>query len=358
MREIKVKASREYNIYITSGNTNFSSILERNKIKKCFIITDENVYNLHKEFLNSIKDNIIGIKVIKPGEDSKNPEVVFSIYKDLIEKGVNKKTTILAFGGGVVGDISGFVASTYMRGINLAHIPTTLLSQCDSSIGGKTGFNYGNLKNIIGTFYQPLFVYIDVNFVKTLNEKEYKNGLAEIIKYGFVCNEGLFSYIEENKKGIEEREVDKLLHIVWESARIKGDIVEKDELDSEIRHVLNFGHTVGHAIESATDFRISHGEAVAMGMNIESYIAVKQDLLEERYYDRLIKLIRYFGLPLIPEGIDSNKLIDLMKKDKKNVTNNIKFVLPNKIGHAIITTEIKQGLISQRIGEALRRQLW
>lgn len=358
MREIKVKASKEYNVYITSGNASFHSILERHKIKKCFIITDENVYNLYKDFLDPIKENILGIKIIKPGEDSKNLDVICSIYAELINKEVNKKTTILAFGGGVVGDIAGFVASTYMRGINLAHIPTTLLAQCDSSIGGKTGFNFRNIKNIVGTFYQPSFVFIDVNFVKTLNEKEYKNGLSEIIKYGLICNDGLFNYIEENKRGIEEREVDKLLHIVWESARIKGDIVEKDELDSDVRHVLNFGHTIGHAIESITGFKVSHGEAVSMGMNLESYISVKQGLLEEKSYDKLLKILKYFGLPLIPEGIDSDKLMDLMKKDKKNVTNNIKFVLPNKIGHHIIVTEFKQGFISQTIGEALRRNVW
>jgi 3-dehydroquinate synthase len=355
MREVKIRASKEYSVYISSGSSSFPSLLEKYKVKKCFVITDENVYNLHKDFIEIFKDIIVGIKVLKPGEDSKSFDVVLGIYEELLNKDVNKKTAILAFGGGVVGDIAGFVAATFMRGITLIHVPTTLMAQCDSSIGGKNGFNFKKYKNIIGTFYQPLFVYIDVNFLKTLNEKEYKNGIAEIIKYGTVYDAALFNFIEENKKGIEEKEIDKLLHIVCESAKIKGSIVEKDEFDSEMRHVLNFGHTIGHAIESLSNFKISHGEAVAIGMNIESYISVKQNLLDMKSYDRIVNIIKYFRLPILPEDIREDKIFEVMKKDKKNTTNNVRFVLPDRIGHAIITSEIKQGFITQNIDELLRR---
>lgn len=307
MKEIKVKASKDCSIYITSGSSSLVPLLETHKVKKCFIVTDENVYELYKNYIDLLSDRILGIKIIKPGEASKNINVISEIYSELVKCGADKKTTIISLGGGVVGDISGFAASTYMRGMNLVHIPTTLMSQCDSSIGGKNGFNFKDIKNLIGSFYPPVFVYTDANFIKSLNMKEYKNGMSEIIKYGFACDEGLFHYIEENRKGILEREVDRILHLVYECARIKGRIVEKDEYDTGERHILNFGHTIGHAIESAADFEISHGEAVAAGMNAAARIAVKIGYINEESYKRLLNILAYFKLPIEVKGISKKR---------------------------------------------------
>lgn len=355
MREVRIKTSKNHSDYITSGNSSLGLLLETYKIKKCFVITDDIVYELHKNYLEIFKNKLIGIKVIRNGELSKNLDDVMDIYQELIKSEANRKTHIIALGGGVVGDLAGFAAATFMRGLPLVHIPTTLMSQCDSSIGGKNGFNFKNYKNIIGTFHQPDFIYSDVNFLKTLNDREYKNGIAEVIKYGLTCDINLFHFLEENRRGIVEREVDKLLYIVNECARIKGSIIEKDEYDRGLRNILNFGHTIGHGIESSAGFSLSHGEAVALGMKAEAFIAVRSGYFEEKYYNRAMNLIRDFGLPQSLKNVDTREVIEYMKRDKKNTTNNVKFVLPDKIGHAIITTEIKQNLIAEAMEELTRR---
>lgn len=358
MREVKIKSSKNYSAYTASGISSLTFLLDTFKMKKCFIITDDNVYSLYQRYFDLIKERVIGIRVIKNGEESKNINVVLDIYGELINSGANRKTPIIAIGGGVVGDIAGFAAATFMRGVPLVNIPTTLMAQCDSSIGGKNGFNYKGIKNLVGTFYQPEFVYADVNFLKTLNDREYKNGLAEVIKYGAIYDEGLFNFLENNKKGIIEREVDKLLFIVSECIKSKASIVEKDEFDSGIRNILNYGHTIGHGIESALEFNIPHGEAVAIGMIVESLIALKAGYLDSKSFNRIISLIKELGLPVSIDNISIKDIMEYIKKDKKNTSNNVKFVLPDKIGHAIITTEIKQNIIADAIEEVIRRKLW
>lgn len=357
MKEIKVKTSKEYSIYISTDITGLASIIDNNKMTNVFIVTDRNVYNIYSNMFKILKDRIVGIKVIEPGEDSKNYNTISDIYTGLMEIGANRKTIIAAVGGGVVGDLAGFAAATYLRGVGIIHIPTSLIAQCDSSIGGKTGYNYNNIKNIVGTFYQPDFVYTDVNFIKTLNEKEYLNGIAEVIKYGFVCDKELFQFIEENKKAIRERESDKLLHIVHQCIRIKAEIVGIDENDVDFRQILNFGHTIGHGIESISNFKISHGEAVAIGMNLEAYIAVRTGRLNENEYNRLLTILNYFKLPISPGHIDLDKTLEIMKLDKKRISNNIKFALPDTLGHAVLVSDIKQNLIKQYITEVIVKEI-
>lgn len=355
MREVRVKASRDYSVYISSGGEGFSFLLDTNKIKKIFVVTDEKVKGAQEKFLKVIEDRCLGISVIKPGEDSKSLETVTSIYDKLISCNADRKTAVVAFGGGVVGDIAGFAASTYMRGLPLVQVPTTLMAQCDSSIGGKNGVNFGGIKNIIGQFYQPVFVYSDVNFLKTLDRRDFLSGMAEIIKYGFVCDSNLFHFLEENKTGIKEREMDRLLHIVNETSKIKALIVEEDELDTGMRQVLNFGHTIGHGIEAMAGFKILHGEAVSLGMVAESLIALENQLISEREYERLVRLLEYFELPIAMSGVDVEQLIHLISHDKKKTSNNLKFALPDKLGHAIITSEIKQNMIRESIDGIIRR---
>jgi 3-dehydroquinate synthase len=355
MKEIKIKASREYNAYIDSDISNISSIFEKYNIRKTFVITDENVLRIYSGLVDNLKEKALGIFVIKPGEESKSQETMTEIYRQLINSGADRKTTVLSFGGGVVGDLSGFAASTFMRGINLVHIPTTLLAQSDSSIGGKNGYNLFNTKNIIGTFYQPLLVYIGVNFLKTLSEAEYINGIAEVIKYGIVCDSALFQYLLDNKKEILERDIDKMLYIINECVKIKGGIVEKDERDSDSRQVLNFGHTIVHGVESIINFRLTHGEAVAIGMNIEAYMAYKLGYIEKQYYHKIINLIKDFKLPLEDKEITSEGLMEFIKRDKKKEESNIKFALPYGVGNAIITADIKKDIIINAIKEIAGR---
>lgn len=353
MKEIRIGASKEYSVYVASGTDSISFLMDKHKVKRVFILTDERVYNLYGSKFKTLAYEIIGIKVIKPGEDSKSIDVVMDIYKELVNCGADRKTVIAAVGGGVVGDIAGFAASTFMRGMELIQIPTTLMAQCDSSIGGKNGFNFMNLKNAIGTFYQPVFVFSNVNFIKTLDESEYKSGLAEVIKYGFIKDENLFNYIENNREAILQRENDKLIHLVHECARIKGEIVEKDEFDTGLRHLLNFGHTIGHGVEGASNFNISHGAAVAAGMIMESQIAVNMGKLDEKSMDRLIGVLKFFNLYDIKSGLDKKKIFELVEKDKKKTGGNIKMPLPIGVGNAIITSEVTlehiKGVVNKNI---------
>lgn len=355
MKEIKVNISRPYSVVITSTASKLNFWLEQKKLNRLFIITDEIVDSIYRDYFNSVENKIIGKYVINSGEESKNIDTVMNIYQHILKLNLDRKATIVSFGGGVVGDIAGFIASTFKRGTNLIHIPSTVVAQTDSSIGGKNGFNFGGIKNIIGTFYQPDLVYIDINLLKTLDYKFFKEGIAEVIKYGFSMDKNLFEFIENNKRFIKERENDKLQHIVTECVKLKSYIVEQDELDLGKRHILNFGHTVGHALESISDFKVRHGDAVAIGMVYESYIAHKYKYITEQDLQRLIKLLRYFELPTDFEIDNYTSFKENIVKDKKNVDNCIKIVLPQSIGHAIITSDIKLETIIQYIQEFNRR---
>ncbi|WP_027307391.1 3-dehydroquinate synthase [Caloramator sp. ALD01] len=357
MKEIKINLKNPYSVIVTSTNSHLNFWFEQKKVGKLFIITDQNVDSIYADYFRSFEQKIIGKYIIKPGEDSKRIEIILDIYRALLKNNVDRRCTLIAFGGGVVGDIAGFVASTYKRGTNLVYIPTTIISQTDSSVGGKNGFNLDGIKNIIGTFYQPNLVYIDVNLIKTLDYRNFKNGMAEVIKYGLSLDENLFRFIEENKRAIKEREIDKLKYIVSECVKLKAGIVERDELDLGERHILNFGHTIGHAVETMFDFNILHGEAVAIGMVYESYIALKRKLISEDIFDRLIKILEYFELPTNINIDNYKRFKDIICKDKKNVDNNIKIVLPQGIGRAIITTDVKADTIVQNIQEYNRRLL-
>ncbi|CDF57861.1 3-dehydroquinate synthase [Thermobrachium celere] len=355
MKEIKVNALSPYSVIVTSTNSQLNFWLEHKKLNRLFVITDDNVDLLYGDYFNSIKSKIIGKYVLKAGEESKKIETVLDIYRCLLKHNIDRKCTILAFGGGVVGDITGFVASTFKRGTNLVYIPTTLIAQTDSSVGGKNGFNLDGIKNVIGTFYQPSLVYVDVNLLKTLDADNFKNGMAEVIKYGFVLDDNLFRYIEQNKRAILEREIDKLKYIVAECIKLKAAVVEKDELDLGGRHILNFGHTIGHALETISNFKIMHGEAVALGMVYESYIALKRNLIDQDLLERLIKILKYFDLQTTADIENYNDFKQAILKDKKNVDSLLKIVLPVGLGRAIITTDVKVDTIIQNMKELSRR---
>lgn len=349
MKEIRIKSSKEYNAYIASSMDPLLFLLENHKINKIFIITDENVLSLYDKVIHMYKDRIIGVFVIKPGEESKNIKTVIDIYGELLKCKADRKTAIFSLGGGVVGDISGFAASTFMRGMKLVYIPTSLMAQCDSSIGGKNGFNIEGVKNVVGTFYQPTFVFSNINFLKTLDETEFKSGMAEVIKYGIIYDDRLFKYIEENKNSILRREPDRLMHIIHESIRIKGEIIKSDEYDIGYRNILNFGHTIGHGIESAAHFNISHGEAVASGMIMESYISNKLGYIDSLSRERLIELLDFFTLSKLPRDVKREKVIEFVKNDKKRLEGKMKLPLPTKIGSAIIASDITIDFINDSI---------
>lgn len=314
---------------------------------KPYIITDHNVKGLYGQYLSDIlKDYDHAFYSIPPGEKSKSVDMVLAIYDDLIDKEIDRGSLIIAFGGGVVGDLAGFIASSFKRGIDYIQIPTSLLAQVDSSIGGKVGIDYGGLKNIIGSFYFPQLVFIDVSLLKTLSHRDVICGLAEILKYGLIADYHLFKYACSNFDKVFNKNEDLLLELVNSSVCIKQEIVKRDKLDKGERRILNFGHTIGHGIESLYDFnKYNHGEAVILGMIYESYIGMEMGLIDSSYfieiYNSLIELIK----PIRFKEDEIKSLLDLMRNDKKNLDNKFIFILPTGKGQVGVFDNIDTDLI-------------
>ncbi|MBO3443326.1 3-dehydroquinate synthase [Clostridium sp. CCUG 7971] len=322
------------------------------------IITDQNVYN-HQ--LDKLIDNInaksIYEYIIPSGEDSKSLSMYEEIMKYCVRMNLSRKSVIVALGGGVVGDLAGYVASTYMRGIDVIQIPTSLLAQVDSSIGGKTGINLDNFKNIIGTFYQPKLTYINVDALKTLNEEEFLSGMAEVIKYAVIYDYKFLDYLIENSKSILNRESEHLYYIVKKCASIKVDVVGIDEKEGGLRKILNFGHTFGHGVEKLC--KISHGYAVSIGMNMAFKLSLKESIISNDYYELFVKVCNKYDLPLtfkMEDGIDSSnnieeEILNIMKSDKKNSFGKINLVLPIDLGKVEVIDSIEEDKILQIIKE-------
>ncbi|MDD5590731.1 MAG: 3-dehydroquinate synthase [Dehalococcoidales bacterium] len=286
---------------------------------------------------------------VPDGEEQKSLETAGRLYRELAECHAERTTPILALGGGVIGDLAGFVAATYLRGVPLIQLPTTLLAQVDSSIGGKVALDHDRLKNKIGAFYQPRLVISDIDTIRTLDGKQFTNGLAEVIKYGVIRDEGFFAYLENNLDKIKMLDAKTLEEIIFRSAKIKVEVVEQDEKDLGLRAILNFGHTVGHAIESVSDFKVSHGEAVAIGMLAAARISRRMSILAQNELDRMESLIRRVGLPTRLPDPAMRKLIAAMKQDKKVLKGRLRFILPESLGKVFITEEVDLSLVEQAL---------
>jgi 3-dehydroquinate synthase len=274
--------------------------------------------------------------LVPDGEEHKDLKSLASIYDRLIADRFDRKSCIMALGGGVVGDLAGFAAASYLRGIPYVQVPTTLLAQVDSSVGGKTGVNHQDGKNLIGAFYQPRVVLIDVNVLRSLSRRELIAGLAEIIKYGIIEDPALFTLLEEKMDKVIGLDRELLVEIIATSCAIKARVVEKDEREDDYRTVLNFGHTIGHALEAVTEYRnYLHGEAVGIGMVQAAAISVQRGFCDQRSHERIRKLIRKAGLPLeLPPQISRQNLIQSMEVDKKSAGGKIKFVMCAGIGRS------------------------
>ena len=356
MKKVRVRlGSNSYNIFIGEGllGQTGARLKEIGFSDKLVIITDTTVKSLYG---NSLEQSLItsGFKVlileVAEGEEQKSLETAGKLYRGLTDFYAERTTPILALGGGFIGDLSGFVAATYLRGVPLIQIPTTLLAQVDSSIGGKVAVDHGQLKNKIGAFYQPRLVISDIATLKTLTPGELSDGLAETIKYGMIWDKELFTYIEKNLdqiKSLDDRAVET---VVFRSAKIKAEIVEKDERDFGLRNILNYGHTVGHAIESVSDFKVRHGEAVAIGMLVAARISNKLGILDINEVKKLKSVIASAGLPTELPGLQQEGLIQAMKHDKKILEGKLRFVLPKSIGNVFITDEVSTAIIEQALG--------
>jgi 3-dehydroquinate synthase len=328
MNELKVtlKGRRDdsYRIHVGEGILEKAAMeIARSGIaRRCVVVTDNTVDALHGQRVQAALEKA-GLRIdrfiLPPGEENKTIESVVAIAACLTSLGADRQTLLVALGGGVIGDMTGFAASIYMRGIPFVQMPTTLLAQVDSSIGGKTGVDAVSGKNMLGTFHQPRAVFIDIDFLKTLPEEIFRSGLAEAIKYGAIENPALLYDIEKAASENALRNVSFLLRIVHESCRIKKGIVELDEREGGLRRILNFGHTIGHAVEAASGFVLSHGEAVAIGMTAATRLSEKLHGLPFEEGERIISAIRAVGLPcMIPADIGIDAVIAKLSLDKKS----------------------------------------
>jgi len=358
MGRIRVElGERSYDIAI--GSDSLGEVGEHIKSfglsPKIVLVSNPTVFSIYGERV-SVSVKKAGFNpftvIIPDGEEYKDLLWVQHIYNELLAAKLDRSSALVALGGGVVGDITGFAASTYMRGISYIQVPTTLLAQVDSSVGGKTGVNHKLGKNMIGTFWQPGLVWVDVETLKTLPKRELLAGIAEVIKYGVIRDKELFNFIEANREKILNLDSNILTHIIKRSCEIKAEIVSKDEREAGLRAILNFGHTIGHAIETVTEYkRFLHGEAVAIGMCVESRLSLMLGLIERDEVLRVQSVVDSFGLPSeMPEHIDMNGILSSIQLDKKAIAGELKFILPEKIG----SVRIYKGVTEKSIKEVLQ----
>jgi 3-dehydroquinate synthase len=306
-----------------------------------FIVSSPLVWRLHGATIaRAVKAESI---LVPDGERYKHLGTVSRIYDALVRAGAERASTLITFGGGVIGDMAGFAAATYLRGIAVVHVPTTLLAQVDSAIGGKVGVNHPQGKNLIGAFYQPHAVVIDPSVLGTLPRREFRAGLYEVVKYGMTSSAGLFDRLVRDRTAIFTREPQTVTPIIAESCRIKAEVVSADERESGLRRILNFGHTAGHAIEAVTRYRrFRHGEAVAFGMEVAAELAALRGALADRDRKALADLIASLGpLPAIAD-IAPAQMLEAMKHDKKVVNGRLNFVLPTAIGATAIVDDVSE----------------
>jgi len=346
-----------YPVYIDTGFDNFTGCMDKAGLGgKAVIITDQNVDGIYSEaFASQLKPYCQEVfkYVLEAGEKSKTLDTVRDIYAFLMDCRLERSSVLIALGGGVVGDITGFAAATFLRGINFVQVPTTLLAQADSSIGGKVGVDFQGSKNIIGSFYQPSFVYINVSTVSTLPEREIRNGLAETIKHGLISDGDFFDYIEENIEKVFSADPGVLQCVAKTNCRIKGQVVAKDERESGLRAILNFGHTIGHAVESVSDFRLMHGECVSLGMVGAYKIALRLGMVTQNELCRVSGVLEKSGLPVKASGVDPEAVYRQMYYDKKIKDGRLKFILPKGIGSVAQCTVEDEGIIKNVLHELL-----
>lgn len=337
---------RSYPIYIKSGAMSDSSFfMPHIKGTKVVVVSNHTLEPLFSEKINhALAAFDVNWVTIEDGEKYKTLASYETIMSFLLANNYGRDVTLIALGGGVIGDITGFVAATYQRGVDFIQVPTTLLSQVDSSVGGKTAVNHPLGKNMIGAFYQPQAVVIDIDTMTSLPEREFAAGMAEVVKYGILGDFPFFEYLEQNQQDIKSKLPEQLSYIIKRCCQNKADIVAQDEKEAGLRALLNLGHTFGHAIEAEMGYGVwLHGEAVAAGMVQASELAATRDWLTEADVQRVKDLLEYFDLPIAgPDNMNCDQYLVHMRKDKKVQADTIRFVLPKRLGQAILVKDVTE----------------
>ena len=303
------------------------------------VITNPTVFALYGQIVVQSLENVgnqVTVITIQDGEEYKNTDTLNQVYDRLIEAGLDRTSFIVALGGGVVGDLAGFAAATYLRGVPFVQVPTTLLAQVDSSVGGKTAIDHVRGKNLIGAFYQPKLVLIDVETLSSLPEREFRAGMAEVIKYGVAVDFSFFNFLEDNRAAIQAMDREQLIKVIYRCCETKAQLVELDEKEAGLRAVLNYGHTLGHALETLAGYKeLVHGEAIAIGMALAVRISIGLGYCSPEDGDRIIALIKNFGLPVTPPPVERHKLLEALCKDKKVRNGAVTFICNSGIGNYV-----------------------
>ncbi len=357
MQQVRVELrERAYEIAIVSDNLAGLGPFARQRCagKKALVVTDEHVAHVHAgPVTDSLRHEHFETRLVTlpAGESVKSLTSASRLYDVLADMHADRRTLVVALGGGVIGDLAGFVAATFNRGLPLLMVPTTLLAMVDSSVGGKVGLNHPRAKNLIGAFHQPVGVWIDTATMGTLPDREYRSGLAEVVKYGVILDPELFGYLETNAEAILERQPDAVRHIVARCCRLKANVVEKDEREETgLRAILNYGHTFAHAFETVGGYGAwLHGEAVAAGMACAARLATLHGLVSADLGNRQNALLEKLGLPTQPEPWPVEELLSVMRSDKKNVDGRLRFILPRRLGEVALFDDVSESEVRQTL---------
>ena len=344
--DVKKDGNYSYSIWLEPDFQNLPEALEQLHVsgRKLCIVSDSNVDTLYGTQLKEVLSGICGkvtSYVFPAGEEHKTLDTVRNLYEHLILEKFDRKDMLVALGGGVVGDLTGFAAATYLRGIGFIQIPTTLLSQVDSSIGGKTGVDFDAYKNMVGAFHMPRLVYMNLNVLKTLPDRQFACGMGEIIKHGLIQDSDYLEKLSTYQREIREKNYAALLWMVAGSCKVKRHVVEEDPTEQGIRAWLNFGHTIGHSVEKLKDFTLCHGECVAIGCAAAAWMSWKRGLISEKEKEAAEQLLLDYQLPVRVKGLKPEDIVKTTKLDKKMDAGKVKFVLLKKIGEAFVTRDVE-----------------
>lgn len=348
-----------YPIYFEEDFQQLSSALKEEGLEgRTFcIVSDTNVAPLYEDVLREsllkISNHVFSF-VFEAGEKNKNLNTIQSLYQTLILNGMDRKGVLVALGGGVVGDMTGFAAATYLRGIDFIQVPTTLLAQVDSSVGGKTGVDFQQYKNMIGAFHQPRLVYMNMNTVHTLPDVEFACGMGEILKTGLICDKEFFTFVCDHAAFIRQHDTAMLAKMIRRCCEIKAGVVERDPKEQGERALLNLGHTIGHAIEKLMDFKLLHGQCVGIGLVAAAAISRNRELLTDEEYQMIAASCKKYDLPVSVENLSVEEILQATKKDKKMESGQIKFILMNGIGKSFIDKTVTDSELENGIREIIR----